>query len=301
MVSKRMLRSFSLAAGFAAASVAPGQALAAVTEVEGSAGGGLVPWALMHPQGPLASYTNVHVNDYTIQSFAIGGTIANRVELSFAHQMVNAPTVASALTAMGAWGTVDNRINQDVLGAKLKLLDMGKDDAVPQLAVGVQIKHANGKIVDILKDAGYINRASGTDWYLAATKFVTLGGKKVVLDGTLRATKANQMGVLGFGGGSLNGHNSYKLRPEVSAGVFVADNIVLGGEYRAKPNNIRNDATFGFKESAAWDIFMAYFVNKNMAITAAYANLGQVGPAQAQVPTMAKKQDGLYLQLQANF
>lgn len=291
----------SLAAALAAASFGVGMAQAAVTEVEGSAGGGLVPWALMHPQGPLASYTHVNVNDYSIQGFAVGGTIANRVEVSFAHQMVNAPTVANALTGMGAWGTVDNRINQDVLGLKVKLLDMGKNDAVPQVAVGMQLKHANGKIVDILKNAGYINGKSGTDWYVAATKFVTIGGKKVVLDGTLRATKANQMGLLGFGGGSLNGNNGYKLKPEVSAGVFVTDNVVLGAEYRAKPNNIRNDTTFGFREDAAWDIFMAYFVNKNMAITAAYANLGQVGPAQAQVSSMAKKQDGLYLQLQANF
>jgi hypothetical protein len=300
-VSKGTIRNTSLAAALAAASFGVGMAQAAVTQVEGSAGGGLVPWALLHPQGPLASYTYVNVNDYSIQGFAVGGTIANRVELSFAHQMVNAPTVANALTGIGAWGTVDNRITQDVLGLKVKLLDMGKDDAVPQVAVGMQVKHANGKIVDILKNAGYIDGTSGTDWYVAATKFVTIGGKKVVLDGTLRATKANQMGVLGFGGGSLNGNNGYKWRPELSAGVFVADNVVFGGEYRAKPNNMRNDAMFGFKEEAAWDIFIAYFVNKNMAITAAYANLGQVGPAQAQVSTMAKKQDGLYLQLQANF
>ena len=292
-MSKGMVRKVSFAAALVAASWGAGMAHAAVTEVEGSAGGGLVPWALMHPQGPLASYTHVDVNNYTIQSIAVGGTIANRVELSFAHQMVNAPTVGSALG-------LDSRINQDVLGLKLKLLDMGKDDAVPQVAVGLQLKHSSGAILDTLKAAGAINGTSGTDWYAAATKFVSLGGKKVVLDATLRATKANQMGVLGFGGGTINGNNGYKWRPEISAGVFVADNVVVGAEYRAKPNNI-SSAVFGIQEKAAWDLFLAYFVNKNMALTAAYANLGQVGPSQAAVPAMAKKQDGLYLQLQANF
>ena len=121
-----------------------------------------------------------------------------------------------------------------------------------------------------------------------------------MLNGTLRATKANQFGLLGFGGGTLKADNKYKIEPEVSAGVFLAENVVLGAEYRAKPNNI-SSAAFGIQEGGAWDLFMAYFVNKNMAITAAYANLGQVGPSRSAVSTMAAKQDGTYLQLQVNF
>ena len=288
----RTLLKSALGAGFAAASLGSGMAQAAVTEVEGSAGGGLVPWALLHPQGPLVSYTNVHVDNYTIESVAVAGTIANRVELSFAHQMLDAPTVGNALG-------LSHGINQDVFGVKVKLLDMGKDDAVPQVSIGVQLKHATGKILDALKAANAVKDTSGTDWYAAATKIIVVGGKKVVLDGTLRATKANQMGLLGFGGGA-NGNNNYKFEPEVSAGVFVLDNLVLGAEYRAKPNNI-SSAVFGIQEKAAWDLFAAYFVNKNMAITAAYASLGQVGPSHAAVPTMSDKHNGLYLQLQANF
>lgn len=292
-MSTRIIRKYSLAAGLIAASFGSGMAQAAVTNVEGSAGGGLVPWALMHPQGPLVSYTHVDVNDYKIQSVAVAGTIANMVELSLAKQMVNAPAVGTALG-------LNNRIDMTTFGAKVKLVDMGKDNAIPQIAIGVQSKSTSGAIIDALKTAGAISGKSGTDWYAAATKFVTIGGNKVVLDGTLRATKANQMGVLGFGGGTINNNNNYKLMPEVSAGVFVADNVVLGAEYRAKPNNI-GKAAFGIQENGAWDIFMAYFVSKNMAITAAYANLGQVGPSRTAVPAMAAKQDGLYVQLQANF
>lgn len=287
------IRTYSLAAGLVAATFSSGMAQAAVTNVEGSAGGGLVPWALLHPQGPLVSYTNVNVNDYKIQSVAVAGTIANMVELSLAKQMVNAPTVGTALG-------LNNRIDMTTFGVKVKLVDMGKDNAVPQIAIGAQAKSASGAILDALQTAGAISGKSGTDWYAAATKFVTIGGKKVVLNGTLRATKANTMGVLGFGGGTINNNNNYKWEPEISAGAFVADNVVLGAEYRAKPNNI-GQAAFGIQESGAWDIFMAYFVNKNMAITAAYANLGQVGPSRAAVGAMAAKQDGLYLQLQANF
>ena len=53
-MSKGMVRKVSFAAALVAASWGAGMAHAAVTEVEGSAGGGLVPWALMHPQGSRA-------------------------------------------------------------------------------------------------------------------------------------------------------------------------------------------------------------------------------------------------------
>lgn len=292
-MSKTRIRAVSHAAGVMLLALGGGSAQAAVTNIEGSAGGGLVPWALLHPQGPLVSYTNVNVNDYKIQSVAIATSIASMVELSLAKQMVNAPAVGTALG-------LNNRIDMTTFGVKVKVVDMGKDNAIPQIAIGVQAKSASGAILDALQTAGAISGKSGTDWYAAATKFVTIGGKKVVLNGTLRATKANTFGVLGFGGGTINNNNNYKWEPEVSAGAFVADNVVLGAEYRAKPNNI-GQAAFGIQEKGAWDIFIAYFVNKNMAITAAYANLGQVGPSRTAVPAMAAKQDGLYVQLQANF
>lgn len=291
-------RSFavSLAASILAA-FGSNAADAAVTQVEGSAGGGLVPWALLHPAGPLVSFTNDNTTDYQIQSVAVGTSFGGIVELSLAKQMVNAPTVANALNAVLP-ATLSNRIDMSTLGIKVRLVEMGKDNAMPQIVLGAQVKHTDGDIVDTLKTVGAISDKSGTDAYLAATKVLTLGGRKVVLDLTLRGTKANQFGLLGFGGGTTN--NKMKVKAEAAAGVFVADNVVLGGEYRAKPNNI-DASVFGIQEDAAWDVFVAYFVNKNMAITAAYTDLGQIGPSHAAVTTMAEKQDGLYLQVQANF
>ena len=177
-VQTGMVRKLTLGAALVAAAFGAGMAQAAVTEVEGSAGGGLVPWALLHPEGPLVSYTNVAVNDYSIQGLAIGGTVFGRVEVSFAHQMVNAPKVGTTLN-------LDSRINQDVFGVKVKVLDMGKNDAIPQVAIGIQAKSASGDILDALKAAGAIDSTSGTDAYVAATKFVTLGGKTKTPDAVL--------------------------------------------------------------------------------------------------------------------
>lgn len=293
MVSKATHR-FYLAASVLAVSFGANQAQAVPTNIEGSAGGGLVPMALMHPQGPLVSYTNLTTQDFGIQSIAIGGTIADRAEVSIGHLMTTVPASYAAF-----YGT-DNRITVNTFGLKVKVLDMG--DSTPQLAIGLQAKSSSGSLLNTLKTVNAISSTSGTDFYAAATKVVTIGGKGVVLNGVLRATKANQMGILGFGGGTAaGGKTGYSMKPELSAGVFLADNVILGGEYRAKPNNISSTAAgLGIKEEGAYTLFMAYIPNKNMTITAAYANLGQVGASSAVVGGAAK-QDGMYLQLQTNF
>lgn len=276
----------------AALLLAIGKADAIPTELEGQAGGGLTPWAILAPSAPLVSYTNLKTNDYQFQNIAIGGTLWNRLELSYSSQLLDAPTVGTALS-------LDERIDQTVLGAKFKLLDAKAKSWVPAVALGVQAKSASGSILDALKAAGAISDTSGTDFYLTATKIFGVNGTNVVLTGTLRATKANQFGLLGFGGGN-NGNNDYKLEPEFNLGGFVADNVAVGGEYRFRPNNI-SSAAFGIKETGAQDIWIAYLPNPHYAVTAAYVDLGQVGPSRKAVPAIGSTQDGLYLQLQANF
>ncbi|MGB8265124.1 MAG: DUF3034 family protein, partial [Candidatus Velthaea sp.] len=208
-----MTRKFlsALGAGLAAVPLLVGKADAIPTNIEGSAGGGLVPWALLAPGAPLVSYTNLKTNDFQFQSIAIGGTLWKRIELSYSQQILDAPTVGTALD-------LDERITQNVIGAKYKLWDANSKNALPTVAVGVQLKSASGKILDALQTAGAITGKSGTDYYLAATKIFKVSATTVVFNGTLRATESNQFGLLGFGGGSLNGNTYYKLAPGAGSG-----------------------------------------------------------------------------------
>ncbi len=96
---------------------------AAVTEVEGAAGGGIVPWALLAPSTPTVSFTYVNTGDYSLTSLGVSGTVFKRLELSYARQAFNTESVGL--------GT----INVDTFGAKVKLLDMSA--MLPQVAVGV--------------------------------------------------------------------------------------------------------------------------------------------------------------------
>jgi hypothetical protein len=84
----------------------------------------------------------------------------------------------------------------------------------------------------------------------------------------VRATRANQLGLLGFGGDK---RDSYSAQFEGTAGVFLTDRLLLGAEYRSKPDNLSV-----FREQAWGDVFLAFVPNKHVAVTAAYAKLGDI-------------------------
>jgi hypothetical protein len=125
----------------------------------------------------------------------------------------------------------------------------------------------------------------GYDYYLAATKIVF--EHSLLLNGTVRATRANQMGLLGFGG---DRGNSLRLMPEASLAWLADRKLVLGVEYRRKPHNLSVD-----HEKAYYDAFVAWFPNKNVSLTAAYAVLGDITVFNPM------RQRGPYLSLQAGF
>lgn len=261
-------------------------AQAAVTEIDGQAGGGLVPWALLADR-PSVAVTSLNTQNLGVNSVAVNGGIANRVELSYARTSVN--IIGTAL------GNASNLANVDNYGVKVKLNDMG---TLPQFAVGVVNKQASGTLLDGTVVPALNNTKSGTDVYVAATKVVNIVGTNVLLNGVIRASKANQLGVLGFGGGNAAGAKTgYSYKPEVSAEIFAAENVIIGAEYRAEPSNGVTATDGVLHQNSAYDLNVVYVANKNLALTAAYVNLGQVAPALAG----SNRQAGMYLQAQVTF
>ncbi len=260
-----------------------------VIQVEGGGGGGLVPWALISGYGTRDSWganahvTGVRTQDYSLDSAGIAVGMADRVELSLAQQHFR-----------GSLAPLDQlHIRQDILGIKVKLAGdavYGQDSALPQIAAGVMFKRNRGIQglgalgVNQATDLGARND-SGTDVYLAATKLML--DTSLLLNATVRATRANQMGLLGFGGDQ---GNRYRLMPEVSAAYLVNRTLVAGLEYRRKPHNLGVD-----REKAYYDVFVAWFPSKQVSVTAAYAVLGDITVFN---PT---RQRGAYLSVQTGF
>ncbi len=248
-------------------------------EVEGQGGGGVVPWALIagygtnRQVGGSAFYTGVHTDDFDLRSYGAAVGIFNRVELSYAQQDFDAGSVIPGL-----------KLKMDIVGAKVRVYGDAvyeQDSPWPQVALGAQYKKNTTMTIP---NAIGAKSDSDTDFYVAATKIWLAGlmGRNVLGNLTLRATRANQMGLLGFGGDKSN---SRKVEPEVSLAVLVRDDLALGMDYRWKPDNLS-----AFKEEAFGDVFLAWFPTRNIAVTGAYTNLGTI----AGKPT----QKGPYLSVQ---
>jgi len=199
----------------------------------------------------------------------------DRVELSYAHLTFDTEKVGAAL-GLGK----DFEFDQDVVGAKVKIVGdaiYDQDSWLPQIAVGAQYKSTDH--VDILHAVG-AKSGDGTDFYVAATKLFL--EESLLVDVTLRETKANQFGILGFGGDK---NDSYSTEFEGSAAYLFSRDFALGGEFRTKPDNLGIA-----KENDAWDVFAAYFINKHVSVTLAYLNLGNI--------VIKDNQQGAYLSLQ---
>jgi hypothetical protein len=243
----------------------------AVAEVEGSAGGGLVPWALIGglgtdvQLGASGFLTYASMRDFSLRAAGVSVSSDNRVEISFARQRFDAGSVVPGLT-----------LGQDITAIKIRLLGdavFAPDQPLPQIAVGAQWKRTLN--FDQVPRAVGAARGEDADLYIAATKmyFAVLDGRNIILDATLRRTRAHQFGLLGFGG---NG-SSYRFVPECSAAVFLNDDILLGAEYRDKPNNLA-----AFRENSAQDAFLAWAPSKNVTLTGAWADLGRIAGKPAQ-------------------
>lgn len=237
----------------------------AVTEVEGAAGGGLVPWALIgglgtnDEVGASAFVTYVSTRDFSLRTGGAGVDVDNRLELSVARQRLDADSVIPGLT-----------LGQDIVGVKVRLAGdavFAPDQWLPQIAMGAQWKRTLD--FDEIPRAVGAARGEDVDLYISATKlyFAALAGRNVILDATLRRTRANQFGLLGFGGDG----SGYTLTPEVSAAIFLNDDLVLGAEYRDKPNNLN-----ALRENSAEDVLLAWAPGKNFTLTTAWTDLGRI-------------------------
>ena len=275
------------AADFAGPDLGKLLATGGVSQVEGAGGGGLTPWALISGYGTRDSYganahaTALRTQDHALNSYGVSVGLADRVELSIARQDFR-----------GNGGALDGlRIGQDIAGIKLRVAGDAvyeQDSLLPQIAVGLMAKRNTGVsglgAVDNVRQLGAASD-HGVDFYLSATRIVL--ERSLLLNATLRATRANQMGLLGFGG---ERGNHYQPMLEGSIAYMFSPGLVGGVEYRMKPHNLAVD-----NEKDYYDAFVAWFPSKHLSVTAAWVALGDITVLN---PT---RQKGFYLSLQAGF
>ncbi len=259
------------------------RATGGVAQVEGAAGGGLVPWAVISGYGQTGEWNSsffviqTNVDDISTTGVGANFSYGNRFELSYTQQDLNLSAFADALPVP------TNGSKLEIYGAKVRLFgDLIYSD-LPQVSVGAQFKTVdkfiNSEIIGAEDD-------HGTDFYVAASKLFLngVGGYPIFVNATVRLSDANELGFLGYGGDDEEGG----VLLEGTLGVLLSRDIIVGFEYREK-----NDNTFALNEDDWKDLFVSWFPSKNLSITAAYLDLGEV--------VTEENQSGFYVSLQATF
>lgn len=264
-----------------------------VSSIDGAAGGGLTPWAVTGSYatadevGATAFATRVSTSNYGLTVCGAAVSAWDRAELSLARQDLD---TGRSLAPLGLAGL---HLRQDIMSAKVRIAGdavLDSDTWMPQLAIGLEHKKAHVGDLGPTLYGPLGARGTGTDVYLSATKLLLAPGLLVNL--TLRSTRANQNGLLGFGGAQSGGA---RLEPELSLAKLLRRDLAVGVEFRAKPDQLNRSVlgTGALKENDWKDLFVAWAPDKHVSLTAAWVDLGRIAPA-----AQPRRQAGGYLSLQ---
>ena len=251
----------------------------AVSTIDGNAGGGIVPMAVLSgyasdtEHGGTVFASRLSADDVTLRGFGAAWSWRNRVELSVARQELDIGALVP-----------NTELRSNTLGGKLRIFGDLIYGQSPQVSVGVQWRKLLDEAVPLAVGA---RDDTGVDAYVAASKLFLGGpfGRNWLLNGVLRSSRANQGGLVGFGGDRRRSHH---LLGEFSAAVFLTRHWLLGAEYRQKPDNLS-----GLREQDWRDIFIVWLPSKHWSVTAAWVDLGDIGPLRGQ--------QGAYVSLAGSF
>lgn len=190
----------------------------------------------------------VNLNDADINWYAGSAslTLFKRLEISYGYGFINAHRYG------------DKSIETHNVGAKLRILDENAFDTswLPAIAVGGVWKYTDSKTVDALNldDNGF-------DAYVVASKLVTQTPVPVLLSAGLLYTDEVVNGVVG--------HNHYDLVAFGNIDILPAENVAIGFEYKQGAR-----VGDGIRNHDYYDGHVAWFVNKNLTLVAAFAETG---------------------------
>jgi len=254
------------------------------SSLEGAAGGGITPWAVLAGYGEKGEWgadvfaTRVETADYRLDVAGMAVAYDNRIELSYARQRLDLGNLARNLSLP------ENSLSQDIFGLKVRLFGDLIYDQLPQVSLGIQHKRQKDFLIPSLVGA---RRDEDTEGYLSASRLILGGafGYNLLLNAGVRYSRANELGLLGFGG---DRRDRRSLLKEGSLAVLLNRQWAVGVEYREKPDNLN------FAGESDWaDLFVGYFPNKHLAIVLAYARLGEIATLD--------NQNGAYLSVQGSF
>lgn len=255
-----------------------------IPNLDGAGGGGITTSALIGGYGTdgqiggYANYSLAKVNDFTLTTKSIGIGLFNRVELSASKNEFDTEQAGAAL-GLGEGYT----FKHDVVGLKVRLFGdaiLDQNSWLPQISIGANQKESDNQAVLAFIGA---QDHKDTETYLSATKLFL--DVPLLVNLTARHTRANQNGILGFGGDQ---QADKEWLAEGFAALLLNDNLAVGMEYKQNPDNL------SFAKQDDWkDVFLLYTPAKHISLAIAYVDIGDVA--------LQGKQTGYYAALTVNF
>lgn len=209
-------------------------------------------WVTMPQVG--AWYLKLPASDVSWQSYSLSLTALDRIELSYAANLVNARKAG------------DSSILAHRVGAKLRLLDenLGDHAWVPAIAAGAVFRYTDSETTDLVG----LDK-SGFEYYIVASKLITQTPLAVMLSAGLQMSNEVAYGVFG--------HNDYGMGFFANADIFPIQYVAVGVEFRQGIKVGKIDASDGkdIKNADYWDAHLAWFIDEQLTFVAAYVYTGE--------------------------
>lgn len=178
-------------------------------------------------------------------SLGIAETFLGRLEISYGHEVIDPDTL--------------KKISKENIGAKFLLVEENSWDQawLPAVSIGVISKYTDDNPYE---SSSGVDK-SGYDIYAVATKLITQTPVPTLISGGLLSTDSRTTGVFGY-------DEDRDLTGFGNVDFVLSKNIAVGVEYK------QGAEYDDWKDADYWDIHLAWFMNPNTTLVAAYVNAG---------------------------
>ena len=211
-----------------------------------------------------------------LKALTITETPWDRLELGYGYDRLDTGDLPLDIYKATKISIDEQNVSLHNFNARLALLKEGEFNQpwLPAVTFGVDYKvnsdesNLNRELGGLLKEIG-VTHDTGVDYTLYASKLFKDLPRPVLVNAGVRATKAAQLGLLGF-------TDEYTYHAEGNIDVFLTDKLILAAEYRGKPAQFTPVPGLIAKEDDWWTIDLAYVVTNHFTVAVGYGHFGDV-------------------------
>ncbi len=227
----------------------------------------------------LPSFGGIYVhmnNERSLTSLTATETLLGRLEIGYAWSHFEMGDLPDDIAAATGVSISDDAVDMHVINARLMVLSEGAFDQtwMPAVTLGAHYKNnvtvsdIDGELGGALTGIG-IDDDEGIDFTIHVTKMITATPRPVILTAALRATEGAHTGLLGF-------TDDMKVVFEGSVAVLATSRLILGAEYRQKPNEYEPIPGLIAREDDWWTVEAGYIINSHMTAAVGYGHFGNI-------------------------